>query len=115
MSKKSYKRNQNRLYREIKRRMIAEQKLLRPVSIVKCERKIVTLKVRNMVPEYIEQTKEYIEFIRHDMAKQIMQKLIDDGYVQFKDFGKYQRISDDEEVMDVKEMEATLNVVKPWN
>lgn len=115
MSKKSYKRNQNRLYREIKRRMIAEQKLLRPVPIVKCERKIETLKVRNMVPEYMEQTKEYIEFVKHDMAKQVMQKLIDDGYVQFKYFGKYQRIADDEEVMDVKEIEAILNVVKPWN
>ena len=115
MSKKSYKRNQNRLYREIKRRIIAEQKCLIPVSIVKCERKIETLKVSNMVPEYMEQTKEYIEFIEHDMAKQIMQKLIDDGYVQFKHFGKYQRIADDEEVMDVEEIEAILNVVKPWN
>ena len=44
-----------------------------------------------------------------------MQKLIDDGYMQFKYFVKYQRISDDEEVMDVKEMEVTLNVVKPWD
>ena len=115
MSKKSYKRNQNRLYREIKRRIIAEQQLLRPVTFAKCERKIETLKVRNMVPEYMEQTKEYIEFIKHDTAKQIMKKLIDDGYVQFKYFGKYQRIADDEEVMDVKEIEAILNVVKPWN
>ena len=115
MSKKSYKRNQNRLYREIKRRIIAEQRLLKPVTFVKCERKIETLKVRSMVPEYMEQTKEYIEFVKHAMAKQIMQKLIDDGYVQFKYFGKYQRIADDEEVMDVKEIEAILNVVKPWN
>ena len=58
MSKKSYKRNQNRLYREIKRRIIAEQQLLRPVTFAKCERKIETLKVRNMVPEYMEQTKK---------------------------------------------------------
>ncbi len=115
MSKKSYKQLQNRLYREIKRRIITEQRLLRPVSIVKREKKIEKLKVRNMVPEYMEQTKEYIEFIKHDIAKQIMQKLIDDGYVQFKYFGKYQRVADDEEVMDVKEIEAILNVVRPWH
>ena len=112
MSKKSYKRNQNRLYREIKRRMIAEQKLLKPISFVKCERKIETLKVKNVVPEYVEQTKEYIEFIKHDMARQMTQKLINDGYMQFKCFGKYQRIADDEEVMDIKEIEAILNVIK---
>lgn len=115
MSKKSYKRNQNRLYREIKRRIIAEQKMLRPVSIVKCERKIETLKVRNMVPEYMEQTKGYIEYVKTDMIRQMVHKLIADGYVQFKQFGKYVRIADNEEVMDVKEIEAILNVVKPWN
>ena len=115
MSKKSYKRNQNRLYKEIKRRMIAEQKLLRPVSIVKCERKIETLNVINIVPEYMEQTKEVIEYIKNDMARQMTRRLIDNGYVQYKYFGKYQRIADDEEVMDIKEIEATLNVVRPWN
>ena len=82
MSKKSYKRNQNRLYREIKRRMIAEQKFLWPVSIVKCERKIETLKVRNMVPEYMEQTKEYIEseikslFLANDVTQKYKANLI---------------------------------------
>ena len=115
MSKKSYKRNQNRLYREIKRRMIAEQKLLRPVPIAKCERKIETIKVINIVPKYMEQTKEVIEYIKNDMARQMIRRLIDNGYVQYKHFGNYQRIDDDEEVMDVKEIEATLNVVKPWN
>ena len=115
MSKKSYKRNQNRLYIEIKRRIIAEQQLLRPVTFVKCERKIETLKVINIVPEYMEQTKEVIEYIKNDMARQMIRRLIDNGYVQYKHFGNYQRIDDDEEVMDVKEIEATLNVVKPWN
>ncbi len=115
MSKKSYKRNQNRLYREIKRRIIAEQRLLRPVTFAKCERKIETLKVINIVPEYMEQTKEVIEYIKKDMARQMIRRLIDNGYVQYKQFGKYQRVADDEEVMDIKEIEATLNVVRPWN
>ena len=115
MSKKSYKRNQNRLYREIKRRIIAEQQLLKPVTFAKCERKIETLKVINIVPEYMEQTKEVIEYIKNDMARQMIRRLIDNGYVQYKYFGKYQCIADDEEVMNVKEIEATLNVVRPWN
>ena len=115
MSKKSYKRNQNRLYREIKRRIIAEQKLLRPVAIAKCDRKIETLKVINIVPEYMGQTKEVIEYIKNDMARQMTRRLIDTGYVQYKHFGNYQRVADDEEVMDIKEVEATLNVVRPWN
>ncbi len=115
MSKKSYKRNQNRLYREIKRRIIAEQKLLRPVAIAKCERKIETLKVINIVPEYMGQTKEAIEFIKNDMARQLTRRLIGNGYVQYKHFGKCQRVADDEEVMVIKEIEATLNVVRPWN
>lgn len=115
MSKKSYKRNQNRLYREIKRRIIAEHRLLRPVTVAKCERKIETLKVINIVPEYMEQTKEVIEYIKNDMARQMIRRLIDNGYVQYKYFGEYQRIADDEEVKDVKEIEAILNVVKPWD
>ena len=115
MSKKSYKRNQNRLYREIKRRIIAEQQLLRPDTFVKCERKIETLKTVSIVPEYMEQTKEVIEYTKNDMAIQMVRRLIDNGYVQYKYFDKYQRVGDDEEVMNIKEIEATLNVVKHWD
>ena len=115
MSKKSYKRNQNRLYREIKRRIIAEDRLLKPVRFVKCEQKIETIKIRNMLPDYIERTKEYIEFVKSDMTKQIMKKLVEDGHLKFNYYDKYQRIDDDEEVMNISEIEATLNVVKPYN
>ena len=54
MSKKSYKRNQNRLYREIKRRIIAENRLLKPVRFIKYEQKIETIKIRSILPDYIE-------------------------------------------------------------
>ena len=114
MNKKSYKRNQNRLYREIKRRIIAEDRLLKPVRFAKCERKIDTIKIRSIVPEYIEHTKEYIEFVKSDMTKGIMKKLVEDGYIKFNCSGEYIRIAEDEEVMNISEIEATLNVVKPF-
>ena len=114
MSKKSYKRNQNRLYREIKRRIIAENRLLKPVQFIKCDRKVDTIKIRNIIPDYIEQTKEHIEFVKSDMTKQITKKLVEDGYVKFNYSGDYHRIADDEEVMNISEIEATLNVVKPF-
>ena len=113
MSKKSYKRNQNRLYREIKRRIIAEDRLLKPVRFGKCERKIETIKIRSIVPEYIEQTKEYIECVKLDMTKGIVEKLIEDGCIKFNYFGDYHRIAEDEEVKNISEIEAKLYVVMP--
>lgn len=113
MSKKSYRRNQNRLYREIKRRIIAEDRLLKPVRFVRCEQKIETIKIRSGIPEYIEQTKEYIEFVKSDMTKQIVKKLVEDGYVKFNYFGDYHRIAEDKEVMNISEIEAMICVVKP--
>ena len=114
MKKRTYKQMQNRLYREIKRRIIAEDRLLKPVRFVKCERKIETINIRNIIPEYIEQTKEYIEFVKSDMTKQIAKTLVEDGYVKFNYSGDYRRIADDEEIMNISEIEATLNVVEPF-
>ena len=113
MSKKSYKRNQNRLYREIKRRIIAENKFLKPVQLIKCDQKVDTIKIRSILPDYIEQTKEYIEFVKSDMTKQIMKMLVEDGYVKFNYSGNYYRIADDEEVMNISEIEARIYVIKP--
>lgn len=73
-----------------------------------------TIKIRSIVPEYLEQTKEYMKFVKSDMTNQIMKKLVEDGYVKFNCSGKYHRIADDEEVMNISEIEATLNVVKPF-
>ena len=113
MSKKSYKRNQNRLYREIKRRIIAENVLLKPVQPIKCDRKVDTIKIRNILHDYNEQTKEYIEYVKWDMTTEIVKKLVEDGYIKFNYSGDYHHIVDDEEVMNISEIEARIYVVRP--
>ena len=98
MSKKSYKHNQNRLYREIKRRIIAEQAL-------KIHRDIETLVIRNIVPNYLVHE---IEFVKTDMANKLARKLVAEGFVEFfSSENKYEPIAD------VTEMEARIYVVKP--
>ena len=98
MSKKSYKRNQNRLYREIKRRIIAEQAL-------KIHRDIETLVIRNIVPKHLVHE---IEFVKTDMAYKLARKLVAEGFVEFfSSENKYEPIAD------VTEMEARIYVVKP--
>lgn len=102
MSKKSYKRHQNRLYREIHRRILAENMLLKPMKFSTCERKVETLKVRSIVPNYmINET----EFIKADMARRMTNKLIADNYVVFFTNGSF--------AYDSQEVEARLDVVKP--
>ena len=102
MSKKSYKRNQNRLYREIHRRILAENKLIQPLKVSVCERKIETLKIRSIVPNYMANE---IELIKNDMARKITNKLIADGYVEFFNSGTF--------AYDSQEIEARVDVVKP--
>ena len=105
MSKKSYKRNQNRLYREIKRRIIAEQVLKFPVPIVKVDRDIETLAIKNIVPNrFISE----IEFVKMDMANKIARKLIAEGFIEFStDTNKYAPIAD------VTEIKAKICVARP--
>lgn len=102
MSKKSYKRNQNRLYREIKRRIIAEQALKFPVPVIEIHRDIKTLAIRNVVPNHL--TRE-IEFVKTEMANKIARKLIAEGFVEF--------FSSENMYPDVAEIEARICVVKP--
>ena len=105
MSKKSYKRNQNRLYREIKRRIIAEQALKFPVPIKEVHRDIETLAIRNIVPNHLVRE---IEFVKMDMANKIARKLVAEGFVEFfSSENKYSPISDSTEI------EARICVVKP--
>ena len=105
MSKKSYRRNQNRLYREIKRRIIAEQALKFPVPVIETHRDIETLAIRNIIPHSLVHE---IEFVKTDMANKIARKLVADGYVEFLcSENKYTSITD------VIEIEARINVVKP--
>lgn len=105
MSKKSYKRNQNRLYREIKRRIIAEQVMKFPVPVVTIPRDIETLVVRNLVPNYLISE---IEFVKMDMANKLARKLVDEGFVMF-----FSRKNNYEPVTDTTEIEARIMVVKP--
>lgn len=107
MSKKSYKRNQNRLYREIKRRIAVEQQIFKPVQFAVCERSVETLKIKKMVPNYMI---EHEEFVKQDMANQITHTLIEDGFIVFHSRG----FSKDAPIENTAEIEATLNVVRPW-
>ena len=105
MSKKSYKRNQNRLYREIKRRIIAEQASKFSVPVVWIHRDIETLAVKNIVPNYLVHE---IEFVKTNMANTIAKKLIAEGFVEFfSSENKYEPIAD------ATEIEARICVVKP--
>ena len=105
MSKKSYKRNQNRLYREIKRRIIAEQALKFPVPVIEVHRDIETLAIRSLVPNYLV---DHIEFVKTYMANKLAEKLVAEGFVKFF-------ISENKyEPIDVTEIEARICAVKPW-
>ena len=108
MSKKSYKRNQNRLYREIKRRILAEQNLLKPVKFATCERKIDTLKIRQLIPCHIIRDCED-DYVKGLMAKRMAQKLVEDGYITF--FQNYNEKF--APIEDHVELEARLDVVRP--
>ena len=105
MSKKSYKRSQNRLYREIKRRIIAEQALKFPVPIIKINRDIETLKIKDIVPNNLVCE---IEFVKMNMANKLARKLVAEGFVEF--------LSSENEytpIEDATEIEARICVVKP--
>lgn len=105
MSKKSYKRNQNRLYREIKRRIIAEQALKFPVPIIEIHRDIETLAIRNIISNDLVHE---IEFVKMEMANKLARKLVAEGFVEFfSSTNNYMGIGD------VTEMEARIRVVKP--
>ncbi len=104
MSKKSYKRNQNRLYREIKRRIIAEQALKRPVPVIEVHRDIETLAIRSIVPDYLAHE---IEFVKKEMAIEIAKKLIDEGLVEFFS------TTNEYTLIEGTEIEARFCAVKP--
>lgn len=119
MKKRTYKQMKNRLYREIRRRIIAEKQadclMINQPKMVHVNCKIETLKARKIIPDCIEQTKEYLEDTESEMARQMAQKLIADGYLKFTFDGEYVRIAEDEEVMNIKEIMAKIHVVKPWD
>lgn len=105
MSKKSYKRNQNRLYREIKRRILAEQALKFPVPVIEAHRDIKTFAVRNLVPNYLISE---VEFVKMDMANKLARKLVAEGLVEF-----FSSKNEYEPTMDTAEIEARVYVAEP--
>ena len=109
MKKRTYKQMQNRLYREIKRRMIAEQAVLFPVPVHVEKRNFDTLAVRHLVNKRMipTNTTEYTEYIKRDMAHQLADRLMDEGYITY-----FSREEQDEPIFDNAEIEARIMVVR---
>ncbi len=109
MSKKSYKRNQNRLYREIKRRIIAEQAMKTTVPVHIEHRNFDTLVIRKLIDKRMisPNTTEYSEYIKRDVAHQLANKLMDEGYISY-----FTREDSDEPIFDNAEIEARIMVVR---
>ena len=109
MKKRTYKQMQNRLYREIKRRIIAEQVMKFPVPVHIEHRNIDTLAIRHYVDKRMipQNTTEYTEYIKRDMAHQLADKLMDEGYVSY-----YTNESPCEPIFDNVEIEARIRVVR---
>ena len=107
MSKKSYKKLQNRLYREIKRRIIAEKcpikTIYKPINP-----EIDTFKIERIIPPFDiseENNQKLFEFIKQDMARQITNELLANGYFLFE--------SGFDPVTSVGKVRCRLRVCKP--
>lgn len=112
MSKKSYKQLQNRLYREIKRRKIAEMLSNRSCTVHIERPKIETLKVDKIIPlsvlnDYSEEG--IMTYVKTDVARSMCNKLIADGYITFET----KEDSIPEPIPDVVRVRATLRVCSP--
>ena len=110
MKKRTYKQMQNRLYREIKRRMIAEQAMKFPVPVHIEHRNIDTLAIRKLVDKHMipENDAEYAKYIKREMAYQIADKLMDEGYINY--YTKEQPAY--EPLFEKIELEARIRVVR---
>ena len=107
MKKKTYKQMQNRLYREVKRRIEAEKRITIPIEVRTDGRQIDTIAVRNMVPCRV-CTKDKYVFIKSIMANKIATKLLADQYITFYSYENHYAPA-----IDTIEIEARLDVVKP--
>ena len=108
MSKRSYKRLQNRLYREIKRRIIAEQQIAMPVKFTSCDRMIDTFKADYRIPNWLAHNEEYPKM---EVVERIMKKLYEEGYFEFRCYGNEKDLP----IQEYSLIEARLHVVKPWH
>lgn len=109
MSKKSYKKLQNRLYREIKRRIQAEQRPMSFGSYTVTHQKIETIKVAQIFPRLEMATngeEEFVDYVmEHCLMKSIVKKLFYEGYVQC-----YSEMDHDRDAIKV---ECQLKVIRP--
>lgn len=106
MSKKSYKQLQNRLYQEIKRRMIAEMLSNRAVTVCKTTVDIETVKIAH--------TMSFLDYEQGaDYAKELLARKIGESLYQSGRI-KYSVIREPFLDLDVDciRMEASLDVVK---
>ena len=105
MKKKTYKQMQNRLYREIKRRIIAENRNTLTANYI--AKSIDTLAVRQII-----ERRTYLcvdeSVIKRNIAHMITDKLYDENYFEFhtKDYHFMP-------VTDTMEIECRIRVVKP--
>ena len=107
MKKKTYKQMQNRLYREIKRRIEAEKRIKIPLELRTDGRQIDTIKIRNTIPCRM-CTKDNRHMVMSIMANKIAARLLADQYIVF-----YSREDNYVLITDTIEIEARLDVVKP--
>lgn len=111
MKKRTYKRMQNRLYREIKARMIAEKKLsmsARPRWIARETRHIDTLKVsRGRTQRAGISNDEFMNYEKEAIARMFAIKLLEDGYIDF-----HTEMIEEGMYLEVR-IDARLDVVKP--
>lgn len=105
MSKKSYKKLQNRLYREIKRRIQAEQRPMSFGNYTVMHQKIETIKAKQIFPRLEMETDGAEEFVKFCLLKSIAKKLFDEGYVQC-----YSEMDHDRDAITV---ECQLKVCRP--
>lgn len=111
MKKKTYKQMQNRLYREIKRRIEAENRIKIPLEVNVCERKIDTIELRKCIDR--RELAMYLgdeggEMIKRSMAHEVCNTLYDEGYFVF-----YNSTSPSDVVFDYKELECRIDIVRP--
>ena len=106
MSKKSYKKLQNRLYREIKKRIIAENILKRPSPYKAMEKRVETVKAVSIIPcgEMVTD-----DFVKQDLVRRIANKLYQDDYIEFYTEGQLPG----EPIYGQTRFEARLKVVRP--
>ena len=117
MSKKSYKKLQNRLYREIKARMIAEKKLsmsVLPGWTARETRHIDTLKISRSHTELAGVSSNgYIECEKETIARAFGERLMEDGYINFHTEYLEEHFEDQPVAYSEVRIDATLDVVKP--